>query len=175
MRLSLPIVVAGMILAMPVLAAAQQEGDAPPGMPPDTQQDVPPDTPPAIPEAAVAPELTPEAQARYDAWPAQVRERYDTADARQQTYVWALPPGRAAMFFALTPEDRDTLIAMEPEAQARAWAMIEEHHAQLMNPDSGIEDMPDHSGPDPEAGPVTVDPEDIPEPVEPATPDPGMR
>lgn len=133
---AIPVALA-VVLATP--AMAQDTGD--------------PLAPPSAMDETMPSALSPEQQAQYDVWPAEVQAYHDM-----------LSPSRQGMFWRLNDQDKVSLANMSPMEQEQVWTAIESSSAQ--GPAGGVPEGP------PEGPPVT--PSDTPpaEPMEDMPADP---
>lgn len=77
-------------------------------------------------EPATTTEMTAGQIAEMDDWPTEKQAEFGKWPPEIQAYYWSLPAERQALFWRLGPGDRASLAAMDEDARAAAWTMIEE-------------------------------------------------
>ena len=85
--------------------------------------------PPADPVTVAPPEefmLSEEQEVILETWPPEQRAQYDAWPADAQAYFWTLPTPRQEMFWLLSDNDKLALVAMDTDARAEAWEMLEQ-------------------------------------------------
>ena len=109
-----------------------------------------------IPEAVGQGEITPEALAQVQTWPAERPAAYEAWPQDAQAYFWTLNPERQELFWRLQDADKFTLVAMDDVAREEAWTMVESRMQAM--------------GDEPDGTPPTA-PAPVPEPGDAPMPD----
>ena len=75
--------------------------------------------------------LTPQQQAEYDGWPVELRAYYSSLDDERQELFWLL-----------SDEDKQAIVAMPEPDRTAAWEMVEARIDALRSADPGTPDNP---------------------------------